>query len=102
MLKQVKDKSQYESQVILEFGVGQAVKIFTPLSKKGRCAKLLLKWAGPFYITRKVNDVDYKICKSPDAQSPKDIIHVNRILPCHPWLLDVACMTYQTLSRQKS
>lgn len=60
--------------------------MFTPVRKVGRSEKLLLRWFGPYYITRKVSDVDYEVQKGPSQKCKKDIVHVSRILPYYdPW-----------------
>lgn len=80
--KQQKDKARFDVRHRhLDFNPGDQVKLFTPLRKKGRSTKLLLKWGGPFTILRKVGPVDYEIQKGENTRSPRDIVHISRLLP---------------------
>ena len=85
--KQIIDKQRYDGKhrhVI--FKPGDKVKVFTPNRKVGKSEKLLLKYHGPFYIIKKISDVDYEVQKGPTARPAKEIIHVSRILPYNdPW-----------------
>lgn len=85
--KQRIDKYRYDAKHRhVEYQEGDQVKVFTPVRKVGRSEKLLLRWFGPYYITRKVSDVDYEIQKGPSKSAKKDIVHVSRILPYYdPW-----------------
>jgi hypothetical protein len=79
--RQEKDKDRYDNKHRnIEFQVGDKVKIFTPVRKVGRSEKLLLRWFGPYYVTRKIGEVDYEIQKGPNKNAKKDIVHVSRIL----------------------
>ena len=85
------DKIRYDSKHRhVEYSEGDQVKVFTPVRKVGRSEKLLLRWFGPYYITRKVSDVDYEIKKGQSNKAKKDIVHVSRILPYYdPWTPDI-------------
>lgn len=85
--KQQSDKIRYDSKHRhVEYAEGDQVKVFTPFRKVGRSEKLLLRWSGPYYITKKVSDVDYEVQMGTSKNSKKDIIHISRILPYNdPW-----------------
>lgn len=89
--KQQKDKSRnYENHRHLEFSTGDQDKVFTPVCKVVRSEKLLLKWFGPYYIVKKIGEVNYEIRKEPSNNCKKDIVHVSRVLPYNdPWTPDV-------------
>ncbi|KAJ3661677.1 hypothetical protein Zmor_006064 [Zophobas morio] len=81
------DKARYDVRHRhIEYQPGDKVKIFTPVRKIGKSEKLLLKYFGPYYVVKKVNEVDYEIRKGPTKTSKTDIVHVSRILPYNdPW-----------------
>lgn len=89
--RQTTDKTRYdEKHRHLQFEEGEQVKVFTPVRKVDRSEKLLLRWFGPYYIIRKVGEVDYEIQKGPTKKSKKEIVHVSRILPYNdPWTPEV-------------
>src|SRR5699024_1057139 len=92
--KQKTDKVRYdEKHRHVEFQVGDKVKVFTRVRKKGKSEKLLLRWFSTYLITKKVSDVDYEVQKGMTARSPKDIVHIvvgyyptttNGLLPLPP------------------
>ena len=82
--KQKIDKLRYDSKHRhVEYQEGDQVKVFTPIRKVGRSEKLLLRWFGPYYVTKKLSDVDYEIQKGRSNKSKIDIVHVSRIIPYH-------------------
>ena len=58
---------------------GQAVWLYNPAKKVGRAPKLQCRWEGPFAVLECINDVTYRIQKSPRAK-PR-IVHYNRLKP---------------------
>ncbi|KAL3273536.1 hypothetical protein HHI36_014974, partial [Cryptolaemus montrouzieri] len=52
------------------------MEALTPKRIKGRSEKLILKWFGPYTITRKMSDVDYGIRKGPTQNTKFEIVHV--------------------------
>jgi hypothetical protein len=58
---------------------GQAVWLWDPSRKRGVCPKLTSNWKGVFVITKKIDDLVYKIQKHPRA-NPK-VVHLNRLKP---------------------
>lgn len=80
--KQKYDKTRFDAKHRhLDFEPGEKVKVFTPVRKVGRSEKLLLRWFGPYYVLRKVGEVDYEISKGKPPNAKTDIVHVSRILP---------------------
>ncbi|CAG2215826.1 unnamed protein product [Mytilus edulis] len=61
----------------ISYEVGDAVWLYEPRRKVGFCPKLYRPWNGPFIITKKLNDVIYRIQKGP-KNKPK-VIHHNRL-----------------------
>ena len=58
----------------------------TPIRKKGRSEKLLLRYFEPYFIEEKISEVNYKIRKGEGPNAKKDVVHISRILPYHdPW-----------------
>ncbi|KAJ8914919.1 hypothetical protein NQ315_016073 [Exocentrus adspersus] len=58
------------------FKEGDAVWLYQPQRKKGLSPKLQRPWEGPYLIV-KINDIVYRIQKSPKAK-PK-VVHVERL-----------------------
>ena len=82
--KQIKDKELYDKKhTQREFEVGDKVKIFIPIRKKGRSEKLLLRYFGPYYIGEKMSEVNYLIRKGVGPNAKTDVVHISRILPYH-------------------
>ena len=89
------------------FNIGDRVWLFTPKRKKGVSPKLQRNWDGPFVILKKVNDVTFRIQKSPRSK-PK-VVHHDRLklytgkisspFNVKPNSCDVSC---QTTSSEKT
>ena len=59
-------KKYYDLKAIDEpYVVGDLVWLVNQTRRRGKCPKLQRKWLGPFLVTRKVNDVTYRIQKTP-------------------------------------
>lgn len=86
--RQKQDKIRYdEKHRHVEFTPGEQVKIFYPKRQIGKSEKLLLKWDGPFYVIKKLNDVNYEIRKGNKPNCKTEVVHVSRILPYYePYL----------------
>lgn len=90
-LKQDIDKQRYDNKHRhLEFKEGDKVKVFTPIRKVGKSEKLLLRWFGPYFINKKIGEVNYEVRKGPSKAAKTDTIHISRILPYNdPWSPEV-------------
>jgi len=82
----VKDKELYDiKHRDGEYEVGD-VKIFISIRKLGKSEKLLLRWFGPYRITKKVSEVKYEVKQEGDRKT--DVVHIGRILPFYDeWTL---------------
>ena len=77
-MKSDKMKSHYDSRMKgSELKEGDAVWLYNPQRKKGVSPKLSRPWQGPFLITKKLNDLVYRIQLGP-RQKPK-VVHRNRL-----------------------
>ena len=56
---------------------GDAVWLYNPQRKKGFTPKLMRPWQGPYVITKKINDLVYRIQQGPKCK-PK-VLHKNRL-----------------------
>lgn len=66
---------------------GEQVKVFYPLRKKRKSEKLLSKWEGPYYIVKKLSEVNYEVKKGIKPNSRTEVVHVSKILSyCEPLL----------------
>ncbi|UYV73248.1 K02A2.6-like [Cordylochernes scorpioides] len=63
----------------LHFSKGEMVWLHNPQRKKGLSPKLQYQWEGPYKITKCLNDVIYRIQKTPTSK-PK-VVHYNRSTP---------------------
>ena len=59
------------------FKCGDAVWLYNPQRKKGLSPKLSNDWEGPYLVTKQINELLYRIKKSPRAKSR--IVHRNRL-----------------------
>ena len=59
------------------FQAGDAVWLHNPLRKKGLSPKLQRPWQGPYIVTKRINDLVYRIQQGPKAK-PK-VVHRNRL-----------------------
>ena len=79
-LKLVSDrmKERYDSSAdgtLLERG--DPVWLYNPQRKKGKSPKLTRPWQGPYMVTKRINDVVYRVQLSPRSK-PK-VVHRNRL-----------------------
>jgi len=78
--KQGKDRELYDTKHREgEYEVGDRVKIFIPIRKVGMSEKLLLRWFGPYRVTKKVSEVNYEVKQ--EGGRKIDVVHIGRILP---------------------
>ncbi|GBN05460.1 hypothetical protein AVEN_162558-1 [Araneus ventricosus] len=61
------------------FKEGDQVWMYNPKRRRGLSPKLQQNWEGPYTIVKKLNDVIYRVQRSPNAE-PK-VIHINRLTP---------------------
>ena len=59
------------------FTKGQAVWIYDPSRKIGRCPKLTSKWKGPYIIEKRIDDVTYRVKRT--WRQPSSVYHVDRL-----------------------
>ncbi|GBM09461.1 Retrovirus-related Pol polyprotein from transposon 412, partial [Araneus ventricosus] len=73
-------KTRYESRATdHHFKEGDLVWMYNPKRRRGLSPKLQQNWEGPYTIVKKLNDVVYRVQRSPNAK-PK-VIHINRLAP---------------------
>ena len=66
------------------YEVGEKVKIRSHSHKKGKSTKLEAKWAGPYVVVRKVNDLNYEL--SDEGGKFKGRYHVSNMKKEHTYL----------------
>ena len=77
----ISQKRQFDKNVrLVQYGEGDLVWLHCPAMKRGRSAKLARLWKGPFLITHKINEVNYRIQASPRSRT--QIVHADRLKPC--------------------
>ncbi|GBM37785.1 hypothetical protein AVEN_25895-1 [Araneus ventricosus] len=73
-------KTRYYSRATdHHFKEGYLVWMYNPKRRKGLSPKLQQNWEGPYTVVKKLNDVVYRVQRSPNAR-PK-VIHINRLAP---------------------
>ncbi|GBM50478.1 hypothetical protein AVEN_203068-1 [Araneus ventricosus] len=73
-------KIRYDSRATdHHFKEGDLVWMYNPKRRRGLSPKLQQNWEGPYTIVKKLNDVVYRVQRSPNAK-PK-VIHINRLAP---------------------
>lgn len=64
-----------------QFNEGDLVWLYNPQRKKGLSPKLSPSWEGPYRIVKRINDVVYRIQRSP--RSKMKVVHLNRLSEYH-------------------
>ncbi|GBM52432.1 Retrovirus-related Pol polyprotein from transposon 412 [Araneus ventricosus] len=73
-------KTRYDSRATdHHFKEGDLVWMYNPKRRRGLSPKLQQNWEGPYTVVKKLNDVVYRVQRSPRAK-PK-VIHINRLAP---------------------
>ncbi|GBM95237.1 hypothetical protein AVEN_162463-1 [Araneus ventricosus] len=73
-------KTRYDSGATdHHFNEGDQVWMYNPKRRRGLSSKLQQKWEGPYTIVKRLNNVIYRVRRSPNAK-PK-LIHINRLAP---------------------
>ncbi|GBN93712.1 hypothetical protein AVEN_105557-1 [Araneus ventricosus] len=71
-------KTRYDSRATdHHFKEGDLVCMYNPKRWRGLSPKLQHNWEGPYTVVKKLNDVVYRVQRSPNAK-PK-VIHINRL-----------------------
>ena len=63
------------------FDVGSKVLLFDPTTKKGKSAKLTVKWRGPYLIVVTKAGYNYKLKELKSGKEMKRFVHTNRLHP---------------------
>ncbi|GBN44533.1 hypothetical protein AVEN_273602-1 [Araneus ventricosus] len=73
-------KTRYTSRATNNhFKEGNLVWMYNPKRRRGLSPKLQQNWEGPYTVDKKLNDVVYRVQRSPNAN--QKIIHINRLAP---------------------
>ncbi|GBM91463.1 hypothetical protein AVEN_52163-1 [Araneus ventricosus] len=73
-------KTRYDSRAKdHHFKEGDLVWMHNPKRRRGLSPKLQQNWEGPYTVVKKLNDVVYRVQRSPNAK-PK-VIHINLLAP---------------------
>ncbi|GBL98624.1 hypothetical protein AVEN_139300-1 [Araneus ventricosus] len=80
VLSRERMKIRYDSRATdHHFKEGDLVWMYNPKRRRGLSLKLQQNWEGPYTVVKKLNDVVYRVQRSPNAK-PK-VIHINRLAP---------------------
>jgi len=78
----VKMKSNYDASIKQKsFKEGAYVLLFSPRKKRGTFSRWQVTWLGPYRITKKFNEANYILQKSP--RSKGFVVHGYRLKPYH-------------------
>ncbi|GBM89265.1 hypothetical protein AVEN_180416-1 [Araneus ventricosus] len=73
-------KTRYDSRATdHHFKEEYLVCMYNPERRRGMSPKLQQNWAGPYTVAKKLNDVVYRVQRSPNDK-PK-VSHINRLAP---------------------
>ncbi|GBM45408.1 hypothetical protein AVEN_74984-1 [Araneus ventricosus] len=73
-------KTRYDSTATdYHFKEGDLVWMYNPKQRRVMSTKLQPNWEGPYTVAKKLNNVVYRLQRSPNAK-PK-VIHINRQAP---------------------
>ncbi|GBM13960.1 hypothetical protein AVEN_152386-1 [Araneus ventricosus] len=73
-------KTRYDSRVTdHHFKEGDIVRMYDLMPRRGLSSKLQQNWEGPYTVVKKLNDVVYRVQRSPNAKSK--VIHINQLAP---------------------
>ncbi|GBM21341.1 hypothetical protein AVEN_149910-1 [Araneus ventricosus] len=73
-------KTRYNSRATdHHFKEGDLVWMYNPKQRRGPSLKLQKNWEGSYTVVKKLNDVVYRVQRSPNA-NPK-VIHINQLAP---------------------
>ncbi|GBM73266.1 hypothetical protein AVEN_158625-1 [Araneus ventricosus] len=73
-------KIRYDSRTTdHHFKEGDLVWMYNPKRRRGLSPKLQQNWEGPYTVVKKLNDVVYRVQRSPNTK-PK-VIHIYRLAP---------------------
>lgn len=61
------------------FQEGDQVWLYNPRRVKGKCPKLQQNWEGPYTVIKRINDVVYRIQKTPKTKMK--VVHLDRLAP---------------------
>jgi len=61
------------------FKEGELVWLFNPSRKKGLSPKLQRNWEGPYKVIKQINDLVYRIQRSP--RTKMKVVHLDRLQP---------------------
>ena len=63
------------------FSVGSKILIFDHVTRKGQCAKLCIRWRGPYLVTNSSSGYNYKLKDLKTGKDLKRLVHANRVRP---------------------
>ncbi|GBN23169.1 hypothetical protein AVEN_217546-1 [Araneus ventricosus] len=96
-LASIQMKTRYVSRATdHHFEEGDLVWMYNPKQRRGLSPKLQQNWERPYTVVKKLNDVVYRVQRSPNAK-PK-VIHINRLAPYRPLIIVLSNETAGTYS----
>ena len=76
-----KMKEQYKKAYIKEYEVGQRVWVYFPAIKVGENKKLKNPFSGPYIITEKVRNKNFRLVRGHDLKPLHNKVHIDRLRP---------------------
>ena len=79
---QVKYKSQHHKNAEHpKFDLRSNVWLYNPRTPKGLSPKLIKRWTGPYYISEKLSDCNFRLRDLKTHRAIKAVVHANRLKP---------------------
>jgi hypothetical protein len=83
--QRVRAKLYYDKlQKAVEYPIGSLVLVYTPILKRQKSKKLLIRWTGPHKVLTKLSDLVYKVQHLAGTQRVQTV-HVQRLRRYEPW-----------------
>jgi hypothetical protein len=83
--QRVRAKLYYDKlQKAVEYPIGSLVLVYTPILRRQKSKKLLIRWTGPHKVLTKLSDLVYKVQHLAGAQRVQTV-HVQRLRRYEPW-----------------
>ena len=81
---QRRQKEYYDRKAVKRpYSVGNHVWLYTPVVRKGCTSKFSQPWKGPYKVITKISDVTYRIQPIDGPSRRLQVVHFNRLKPCH-------------------
>lgn len=79
---QAKYKAQHDKRAApSKYDIQSNVWLYNPRTPKGLSPKLINRWEGPFYVSEKLSDCNFRLRNLKTHKAIKAVVHANRLKP---------------------